>query len=65
MRSARRLVAATSDGSRQPDDRSPEISDSPIRPAPRIAILRGSTMRGVYGAAGASDTVSQGVSTAF
>ena len=43
-RSARRAVAATSDGSRQPDDSSPEMSDSPIRPAPRMAIFRESTI---------------------
>ena len=38
-RSARRPVATMSRGSRQPDDRSPEMRASPILPAPRTAIL--------------------------
>ena len=46
-RSWRRAVAAISPGSLQPDERRPEINASPIRPAPRIAILRESTIAGV------------------
>lgn len=40
-------VAAISSGFRQSEEGSREISASPIRPAPRIAILRESTMAGV------------------
>ena len=43
-RSSRRDDAESSAGSRQPEERSPAISASPIRPAPRTAIRRSSTM---------------------
>ncbi len=46
-RSCRLAVAAISPGSRQPDERSPMISASPIRPAPRIATFRPSIIAGV------------------
>ena len=42
-RSARRPVATMSRGSRQPEESSPEMSASPILPAPRTAIRRSST----------------------
>ena len=42
-RSGRRLDAAMSAGARQPDDRSPAMSASPIFPAPSTAIRRSST----------------------
>ncbi len=46
-RSSRRVEAEISPGSRQPDERRPATSASPIFPAPRIAIFRSSTMGGV------------------
>ncbi len=45
--SSRRAVTTTSDGSRQPELSRPERRASPIRPPPRIAILR-SLMARVY-----------------
>ena len=42
-RSARRVEATISPGSRQPEESSPEMSASPILPAPRTAIRRSST----------------------
>src|SRR5687768_1893709 len=43
MRSSRRPVTTISSGFRQPVESSPASSDSPIFPAPRIAIRRLST----------------------
>ncbi len=43
-RSSRRVEALMSPRSRQPEESSPWMSASPIRPAPRIAIRRSSTM---------------------
>ncbi len=45
-RSCRRVEAESSAAVRQPDESSPLMSTSPICPAPRIAILRGSTATG-------------------
>ena len=46
-RSGRRLDAVISSGVRQPEERSPEMSASPILPAPRTAIFRSFTIASV------------------
>src|SRR5206468_796252 len=48
IRSCRRAVTATSSARRHSDESSPASSDSPILPAPRIAIFLPAATRRVY-----------------